>query len=93
MKITPIQLDQVNPAVTSKRHKIQKIIDEFDQSMYDAYKISLDPGEYATLHSAYDCFHHAIVRIHRDKSIQVRTSSAEQCVYLIRTDISRGGST
>lgn len=93
MKITPIELNQINPEVSHKRKKVQKIVEEFDRSMYDAYKISLDPGEYANLHCAYNCFHTAVVRMHRAKSIQVRTSSAEQCVYLIRTDISRGGST
>lgn len=93
MKITPIKLNQINPDVTHKRKKVQRIVEEFDRSMYDAYKVSLDPGEYANLHCAYNCFHSAVVRLHRAKSIQVRTSSAEQCVYLIRTDISRGGST
>lgn len=93
MKITPIELNQINPEISQKRKRVQKIVEEFDRSMYDAYKISLDPGEYANMHSAYNCFHHAVVHLHRGKSIQVRTSSAEQCVYLIRTDISRGGST
>lgn len=93
MKITPIELNQINPEVTRKHKKVQKIVEEFDQSMYDAYKVNIEPGEYANLHSAYDCFHSAVVRLHRAKSIQVRTSSAEQCVYLIRTDISRGGTT
>lgn len=93
MKITPIEFNQINPEVSHKHKKVQKIVEEFDRSMYDAYKISLDPDEYANLHCAYNCFHAAVVRMHRDKSIQVRTSSAEQCVYLIRTDISRGGST
>lgn len=96
MKIKPISLNQINPKITRGRDKVNKltkIIDEFDQSVHDAYKICLEPGEYSNLHSAYNSFHHAVVRMHRDKSIKVRTSSAEQCVYLIRTDISRGGST
>lgn len=93
MKITPIELNRINPESTAKRKKVQKIIEEFDQGMYDVYKVNLEPGEYANMHSAYACFHRAVVRLHRNKSIQVRTSSAEQCVYLIRIDISRGGST
>lgn len=91
MQITPIELSQINPEVSQKRKKVQKIVEEFDQSMYDAYKISLDPGEYANMHSAYSCFHHAVVQLRREKSIQVRTSAAERCVYLIRIDITRGG--
>lgn len=93
MKATPIKLNQINPEISQHRKKVQKLVEEFDQSMYEAYKISLDPGEYKSMHGAYSSFHTAVVRMHRDKSIQVRTSSAEQCVYLIHTDISRGGST
>ena len=93
MKITPIELNQINPEIAAKRKKVQKIVEEFDRSMFDAYKVSLDPGEYTNMHSAYSSFHQAIIRLHRSKSIQVRTSSVEQCVYLIRTDISRGGIT
>lgn len=91
MKITPIELNQVSPEIAHKRKKVQKIVGEFDRSMYDAYKISLDPGEYANMHSAYSSFHAAVVRLHREKSIQIRTSAAEGCVYLIRADITRGG--
>ena len=93
MKITPLQFTQLNPSVTKKRKKVQKIIEEFDHSMYGAYKISIEPGEYVNMHAAYSSFHQAVTRLRREKSIQVRTSSAEQCVYLIRTDISKGGTT
>lgn len=91
MKITPLQFNQLNPSVTNKRKRVQKIVEDFDQSMYDAYKISLDSGEYSNLHTAYSSFHQAVTRLHREKSIQVRTSAAENCVYLIRTNPSEGG--
>ena len=93
MKVTPIELNQINPEVSNKHKKVQKIVEDFDQSLFDAYKVTLDPGEYKNMHSAYSSFHAAVVRLHREKSIQVRTSAAEGCVYLIRADITRGGIT
>ena len=84
MKHTPIKSGSTNTTLPRKRNRLSKIIEEFDRSNFDVYKVYLEPGEYTNLRSAQTSCWHAIDRLHRTNSIKVKTFGDELCVYLIK---------
>lgn len=86
MIVTPIfaSCGEDYPVEPLKRKRIRNLVEEFDNSMCTAYKLTFAPGDYKNIRSAYASFYNAVNCIGRKHAIQIRIHKEESCMYLIK---------